>query len=115
MEDDDSISIHGLIDNFKTASGKTIGTAIGLGLGAGAIIGTGLIVAHSVKKKNKSRTSKGRARDRKFVSKQKWERRYKRKKPGKHYRKRKSKRPKRLVKGSKAAKAYMAKLRRMRK
>lgn len=73
------------------------------------------------KKKAKKKTKRGRARDRKFRSKQKHELAYvkRKRKAGKkitrpQYKTRKKK-LKRFVKGSKAAKAFMAKLRRMRK
>ena len=107
-----------IADNKSTliTSGAVVG-AVALGVGGAAIISK----VRNGKKRKASRTAKqrGRARDRKYISKQKHERRYlkshpKRRKTGKYYKKRHSK-PRRLVKGSKEAKAYMAKLRRMRK
>lgn len=98
-------------------------TVIGVGT-AGAIVG-GVLVASRKKKATKKRTTRGRSRDRKFISKQKHEIRRKRKrKPAKIYKKKgkywrrkplKKAKPRRLIKGSKEAKRYMAKLRRMRK
>jgi len=56
--------------------------AIGVGVvGAGA----GVAVLAASGKKTKKRTKRGRARDRKFISKQKHERHYKRKKGAKIY------------------------------
>jgi len=57
---------------------------IGTGVGA-AVIGGGLVTAAVIGSRNKKKTSKGRARDRKFKSKQKHEQRYKRKRPYKVY------------------------------
>ncbi len=77
------------------------------------------------KKTTKKKTSKGRSRDRKFISKQKSEQAYirRKRKAGKpitrpRYKTKKSKtkgKAKRFVKGSPEAKRFMAKLRRMRK
>ena len=97
-------------------TGAIVG-AVALGVGGVAIISK----VRNGKKRKASRSAKqrGRSRDRKYISKQRHEQRYlkkhpKRRKTGRYYKKRHSK-PRRLVKGSKEAKAYMAKLRRMRK
>ncbi|GAI19039.1 unnamed protein product, partial [marine sediment metagenome] len=89
------------------------------GIGVAALGATALGVAAVVKRKKKraARVKRGRSRDRKFISKEKHEQAYIRRKKrlGKKITrpryKTKSKKPARLVKGSKAAKAYMAKLR----
>lgn len=99
--------------------------AVGIGT-TGLIAGIATVVRKkskkkraTVKRKTKKKTKRGRSRDRKFISKQKHEQAYvkRKKKRGKKItRKRyRTKKPRRLVKGSKEAKAYMAKLRRMRK
>ena len=105
-------------------------TIISTGLGVGAVVlgasGAAIIskVRSSKKRKSSSKSKRkrtGRARDRRFISKQKHEQAYQRRRKkagkktyGKRYKSKRSK-PARLVKGSKAAKAYMAKLRKMRK
>jgi hypothetical protein len=58
------------------------------GLGAVAIVGSGALVGSAVRRRKK-KTTRGIRRDRKFVSKQKHERRYKRKTPGRKYKTRK--------------------------
>jgi len=114
------------LNEFISDNKSTLYT-VGAGVG-GAIIGAGTVAlinqvsskkSGTKRKTRSSRTRKGRSRDRKFISKQKHERAYqrRRRKAGKKtYGKRyKTRKPRRLIKGSKEAKAYMAKLRRMRK
>ena len=109
-------------DNKSTLVPVGVGVA-GVVLGAsGAVIVSK--IRSSKKRKSKARSKRkrtGRARDRRFISKQKHEQAYQRRRKkagkktyGKRYKSKRSK-PARLVKGSKAAKAYMAKLRKMRK
>jgi len=59
-----------------------------------AVVGTGVVVGIAATRRKK-RTKRGISRDRKFVSKQKHERRYKRKTKGKKYKTKKSKSRKR--------------------
>ena len=109
-------------DNKSTLITTGVGVAgVVLGAGGATIISK---IRSSKKRKSSSKSKRkrsGRARDRRFISKQKHEQAYQRRRKkagkkttGRRYKKHKSK-PARLVKGSKAAKAYMAKLRRMRK
>jgi len=114
--------------NEFIADNKNTLIGVGAGVVGGAIIvGSGVAISRAKSSKKKKTGSKykrkttGRARDRRFISKQKHEVAYQRRRKkqgkktyGKHYKKRSSK-PKRLVKGSKEAKAYMKKLRNMRK
>lgn len=101
-----------------------------IGLGALQAITNGKKTT-TTRKRRKKKTSRGIRRDRKFISKQKHEiKRRRKRKPAKIYKKKgkywsrkplkRSKKPakrkqKRFIKGSKEAKAFMAKLRRMRK
>jgi DNA repair photolyase len=87
--------VTGLLSNPITAgvSGVVVGVAAG-SLVTAAVLGSN----KSSSSKNRKRSSKGRARDRKFKSKQKWEQRYKRKRPYKVYKHRKSKGKKRVGK-----------------
>ena len=109
-------------DNKSTLITTGVGVAgVVLGASGAAIISK---VRSSKKRKSSSKSKRkrsGRSRDRRYISKQKHEQAYQRRRKkagkktyGKRYKKRGTK-PARLVKGSKAAKAYMAKLRRMRK
>lgn len=115
---DAGASLNEFISNNKSTlitTGAIVGAAA---LGVGAVSVVSKIRNGKKRKSSRSNKSRGRARDRRFISKQKHERRYaakhpKRRKTGRYYKKRSK--PARLVKGSKAAKAYMAKLRRMRK
>lgn len=80
------------VDELKNGIANNIGTiAIGAGVAAvgAGVLGAALIGSN---RKKKASTKRGRARDRKYVSKQKHERNYKRKTPGKRYKSRKSKR-----------------------
>ena len=65
----------------------------GVGVLGGAVVGsmvTAAVLGKSKTSKNRSsRSRSGRSRDRKFKSKQKWEQRYKRKKPYKVYKSKK--------------------------
>ncbi len=83
------------IDDIKRGITENMGTiAIGAGvITAGAVLGA-VALSRKKSKKRVKRTSKsrGRSRDRKFISKQKWERRYKRKTRGKRYKTKHSKR-----------------------
>ena len=77
---------NGLGNISKPALIGTIGAVAGAGLVAGAV------ALNKRKKTYKSQRSKSRgiSRDRKFISKQKWEQRYKRKTPGKRYKTKKT-------------------------
>lgn len=81
------------IDEFKNAIPSVISNNMGkIAVGAGvAAIGGGLVGAALVGTSRKKKTSRGRKRDRKFISKQKHERRYKRKTKGKRYKSKKRK------------------------
>jgi len=87
-------------------SQNPIGTALGIGAG---VVGAGLVGAALIGSSRKKKTSKGRARDRKFVSREKHERRYKRKTPGKRYKskKRKSSTGRKGVKYTKNGQPYI--------
>jgi len=73
------------VDELKNAIANNLGVvaagvgavAVGSGLAAAAVIGSN--------RKKKVSSKRGRARDRKYVSRQKHERNYKRKTPGKRY------------------------------
>lgn len=75
------------VDELKNGISNNIGKiAIGAGVG---VVGAGLVGLAVAGSKHKKKTAKGRSRDRKFISNQKHERRYKRKTKGKRYKKRK--------------------------
>lgn len=99
-------------------------------LGVGILGATGIIMAvvksgkkaTTRKRQTSIKTKRGRSRDRKFRSKQKHELRYvkRKRKAGKRitrprYKTKSNKKPRRLIKGSKEAKIYMAKIRRMKR
>lgn len=86
------------LDSVKDAATDFItDNAVPIAIGTGvAVVGAGLVglaVAGSNRKK-KTSSKRGRSRDRKFISKQKWERNRKRKTPGKRYKTKRSKRSK---------------------
>jgi len=124
MIGDAGASINEFIGDNKTTIAGVGGGLAGVALGATA--GVAISNYKSTKRKKASYKTKrkrtAKSRDRRFISKQRHEQAYQRRRKklgkktyGKVYKKRKTAKKARLVKGSKAAKAYMAKLRRMRK
>jgi hypothetical protein len=96
------------LNTIKNATTTFVTTnAIPLAIGGGVVaLGSGLAISSAVRKSRKAKTSKGRARDRKFRSKQKHEQRYKRKRKFKVY-KSKNSRAKRRVKYTKNGQPYI--------
>jgi antitoxin (DNA-binding transcriptional repressor) of toxin-antitoxin stability system len=96
------------VDDLKNAISSNIGTvAAGVGVAA---IGAGLVGAAIIgsKRKKKASTKRGRSRDGMFISREKHERRYKRKTKGRRYKTKKSKRTgRRGVKYTKNGQPYI--------
>lgn len=79
------MGINSLVDN---AVGAIQANPLTTALGVGTVVAGGVVVGAALsgsKTKRKARTKRGRSRDRKYISKQKHERRRKRKTPGKIY------------------------------
>jgi len=68
--------IVGLIDDAKQFARENTSALVGGALVGGAVVGASALIYSKTKKKAKARTTKGRRRDRKFISKQKHERAY---------------------------------------
>lgn len=75
----------GLIEDATNLISGNKAAVIGTAAGVGALGVAGAVIGAKVAKKRKARTKRGRSRDRKFISKQKHERRRKRKTPGRVY------------------------------
>lgn len=84
-------------------------TAVGVGVGVvgAGLVGAALIGAANSRKNKRKRTRKGISRDRKFISREKHERRYKRKTKGKRYKTKRMKSGKRVYYAKKTGQPYI--------
>jgi hypothetical protein len=98
-----------LDDTIGFIQQNAVPVAVGVGVVSAGVIGTAVALSRRSSKKRSKRTSKskGRSRDRMFISKQKHERRYKRKTKGRKYKShKKTKSSKRGIKYTKNGQPY---------
>ena len=97
-----------LDDTIGFVQQNAVPVAVGIGVVGAGIVGTAVALSGRSSKKRSKRTfkSKGRSRDRMFVSKQKHERRYKRKTKGRKYKSHKKSKSKKGIHYTKKGQPY---------